>query len=231
MSALPQSVIRRPAVSALALICAAQFVLQLDFSIVNVALASIQRELGFEALDLQWVVTGYALTFGSLLLLGGRVGDLLGRRRLLVLGLTLFGLASLTCGLALSPLMLILSRFVQGAGAAFVSPSALSLLTTTNAEGAARNRALSVFQASTAGGASAGVVAGGVLTQYLGWRAIFLVNLPIIAVLLLLIPRVIPDDKSTGGQRIDVLGAALGTGTAAAPVFGTRRRQKPGLRV
>src|SRR5439155_24530807 len=121
----------------------------------------------------------YALTFGSLLLLGGRAGDMLGRRRLLLLGLTLF---ALTCGLALSPLMLILSRFVQGVGAAFVSPSALSLLTTTNAEGAARNRALSIWQATTAAGASAGVIAGGVLTQYLGWRAIFLVNLPIIAI-------------------------------------------------
>src|SRR5947207_3836160 len=170
MRASSQPIIRRPAVSALPLICAAQFVLQLDFSIVNVALATMQRELGFAAADLQWVVTGYALTFGSLLLLGGRACDMLGRRRLLVLGLTLFGLASLTCGLALSPLMLILSRFVQGVGAAFVSPSALSLLTTTNAEGAARNRALSLWQASTAGGASAGVVAGGVLTQYLGWR-------------------------------------------------------------
>src|SRR5437879_1566729 len=229
MSASPQPVIRRPAISALALICTAQFVLQLDFSIVNVALPTIQRELGFAAADLQWVVTGYALTFGSLLLLGGRVGDLLGRRRLLLLGLTLFAIASLTCGLALSPLRLILSRFVQGAGAAFVSPSALSLLTTTNAEGAARNRALSIWQASTAAGASAGVIAGGVLTQYLGWRAIFLVNVPIIAVLLILIPRVIPDDKSTGRQRIDVLGAALVTASAAALIYGLSSGQQQGF--
>src|SRR5690348_5689496 len=135
MSTESQAIARRPVISALGLICAVQFVLQLDFSIVNVALPTIQRDLGFFPADLQWVVSGYALTFGSLLLLGGRAGDLLGRRRLLVLGLLLFGLASLTCGLALSPLMLILSRFVQGAGAAFVSPSALSLLTTTNAEG------------------------------------------------------------------------------------------------
>ena len=229
MSTTTQPIVRRPAVSALALICAAQFVLQLDFSIVNVALPTIQRELGFVPADLQWVVTGYALTFGSLLLLGGRAGDLLGRRRLLMLGLLLFGLASLTCGLALSPLMLILSRFVQGAGAAFVSPSALSLLTTSNAEGAARNRALSIWQASTAAGASAGVIAGGVLTQYLGWRAIFLVNLPIIAVLLLLIPRVIPDDKSTGRQRIDVLGAALVTASAAALIYGLNSGQQQGF--
>ncbi|HEV2459806.1 MAG TPA: MFS transporter, partial [Ktedonobacterales bacterium] len=154
MKADAQSIARRLVISALGVICAAQFVLQLDFSIVNVALPTIQRELGFTAADLQWVVTGYALTFGSLLLLGGRLGDLLGRRRLLVLGLVLFGLASLTCGLALSPLMLILSRIVQGVGGAFVSPSALSLLTTSNAEGAARNRALGLWQASTAAGAS-----------------------------------------------------------------------------
>src|SRR5205085_5554296 len=229
MSASSHPLIQRPAVSALALICAAQFVLQLDFSIVNVALPTIQRELGFAAADLQWVVTGYALTFGSLLLLGGRAGDMLGRRRLLVLGLTLFALASLTCGLALSPLMLILSRFVQGVGAAFVSPSALSMLTTTNAEGAARNRALSIWQATTAAGASTGVIAGGVLTQYLGWRAIFLVNVPIIAVLLLLIPRVIPDDRSTGRQRIDVLGAVLITASAAALMYGLSSGQQQGF--
>jgi MFS family permease len=137
MKADAQAITRRPVISALGVICAAQFVLQLDFSIVNVALPTIQRDLGFAPADLQWVVTGYALTFGSLLLLGGRSGDLLGRRRLLVLGLLLFGLASLTCGLV----MLILSRLVQGAGGALVSPSALSLLTTSNPEGAARNRA------------------------------------------------------------------------------------------
>jgi EmrB/QacA subfamily drug resistance transporter len=229
MKTAAQAIARRPVISVLGLICAAQFVLQLDFSIVNVALPTIQRELGFAPADLQWVVTGYALTFGSLLLLGGRAGDLLGRRRLLVLGLLLFGLASLTCGLAISPLMLILSRFVQGAGAAFVSPSALSLLTTTNAEGAARNRALSLWQASTAAGASTGVIAGGVLTQYLGWRAIFLVNLPIIAVLLLLIPRVLSDDTSTARQRIDVPGAALVTASAVALIFGLSNGQQQGF--
>src|SRR5260370_12824144 len=229
MKADAQSIARRPVISALGVICAAQFVLQLDFSIVNVALPTIQGELGFAPADLQWVVTGYALTFGSLLLLGGRAGDLLGRRRLLMLGLVLFGLASLTCGLALSPLMLILSRLVQGAGGAFVSPSALSLLTTSNAEGAARNRALSLWQASTAAGASTGVIAGGVLTQYLGWRAIFLVNLPIIAVLLILIPRAIPDDKSTGRERIDVFGAALVTASAAALIYGLSSGQQQGF--
>jgi EmrB/QacA subfamily drug resistance transporter len=224
-----QAIARFPVISSLGVICAVQFVLLLDSSIVNVALPTIQRELGFTATALQWVVTGFALTFGSLLLLGGRAGDLLRRRRVLVLGLVLFGLASLTCGLAVSPLMLTLSRLVQGAGGAFVSPSALSLLTTTNAEGAARNRALSVFQASTAAGASAGVMAGGVLTQYLSWRAIFLVNLPIIAVLLLLIPRVLPDDSSTTRQRIDVPGAALVTVSAAALIYGLNNGQQQGF--
>jgi EmrB/QacA subfamily drug resistance transporter len=223
------SIARPPAISTLGLICAAQFVLQLDFSIVNVALPTIQRDLGFAPADLQWVVTGYALTFGSLLLLGGRTGDLLGRRRLLVLGLVLFGLAGLSCGLAISPLMLTLSRFVQGAGGALVSPSALSLLTTSNAEGAARNQALSVWQASTAAGVSTGVIAGGVLTQYLGWRAIFLVNLPIIAVLLLLIPRVLPNDTSAGRQRIDVPGAVLVTASAAALIYGLSNGQQQGF--
>src|SRR6266480_1107614 len=229
MRASSQPIIRRPAVSALALICAAQFVLQLDFSIVNVALASIQRELGFAATDLQWVVTGYALTFGSLLLLGGRAGDLLGRRRLLVLGLTLFGLASLTCGLALSPLMLILSRFVQGAGAAFVSPSALSLLTTTNAEGAARNRALAIWQATTAAGATAGIVAGGLLTQYFGWRALFLINPPIIAIMLALVPRLPAGKRSGGGGSVDVRGALLVTTGIAALIFGLSSGQQHGF--
>ncbi len=183
MKTASQSIARRPVISALGLICAAQFVLPLDFSIVNVALPTIQRELGFTPSDLQWVVTGYALTFGSLLLLGGRAGDLLGRRRLLMLGLLLFGLASLTCGLTLSPLMLTLSRFVQGAGAAFVSPSALSLLTTSNAEGAARNRALSLWQASTAAAhtAQTGSLAAGYGFSYLVATGIVLIAIVLVA--------------------------------------------------
>jgi hypothetical protein len=135
------------------LICAAQFVLQLDFSIVNVALPTIQRDLGMPAAQLQWIVTGYALTFGSLLLAGGRLADLLGRRRLLVAGLVLFALASVACGLAEWPVMLIIARIVQGAAGAMISPAALSLLTTTNPEGPARDRALAIWQATTAAAA------------------------------------------------------------------------------
>jgi Major Facilitator Superfamily len=141
---------------ALGLICSAQFAVQLDFSIVNVVLPSIQRELGLVASQLQWIVTGYALTFGSLLLLGGRAADLLGRRSLLVAGLALFAIASLGAGLAKSSLVLIVARMVQGVAGAMVSPAALSLLTTMNAEGPARSRALGIWQAGTAAGATTG---------------------------------------------------------------------------
>jgi EmrB/QacA subfamily drug resistance transporter len=210
------------------LICTAQFVLQLDFSVVNVALPTIQRELGMAPAQLQWIVTGYALTFGSLLLAGGRLADLLGRRRLLVAGLVLFGLASLACGLAQWPVMLIVSRIVQGAAGAMVSPAALSLLTTTNPEGAARNRALAIWQATTAAGATAGIVAGGLLTQYLGWRAVFLINPPVIAVMLALAPR-LPADRRSGGGAIDVRGALLVTAAIAALIFGLSSGQQHGF--
>src|SRR5271168_4703532 len=224
-----QSVGRPRAGVALGLICAAQFVLQLDFSIVNVALPAIQRDLGLLASQLQWVVTGYALTFGSLLLLGGRAADLLGRRRLLTFGLGLFALASLAAGLAQSSLELIIARVVQGAGGAMVSPAALSLLTTTNAEGPERNRALAIWQAVTAGGATTGIIAGGLLTQYLGWRAIFLVNPPLIAVMLVLVPRWLPAGAPVGGQRIDVRGAILATGALATLIFGLSSGQQHGF--
>jgi EmrB/QacA subfamily drug resistance transporter len=210
------------------LICAAQFVLQLDFSIVNVALPTIQRELHMVAAQLQWIVTGYALTFGSLLLAGGRLADLLGRRRLLIAGLILFALASLGCGLARWPLMLIIARIVQGAAGAMVSPAALSLLTTANPEGPARNRALAIWQATTASGATTGIIAGGLLTQYLGWRAVFLVNPPIIA-LMLVLARQLPAGRPPGGQRIDVPGAVLVTIALAALIFGLSNGQQHGF--
>jgi EmrB/QacA subfamily drug resistance transporter len=218
----------RRAVFVISLICAAQFVLQLDFSVVNVALPSIQRELGMPAAELQWIVTGYALAFGSLLLAGGRLADLLGRRQVLAAGLALFGVASLACGLARWPIMLIIGRIVQGAAGAMVSPAALSLLTTTNAEGAARNRALAIWQATTAAGATAGIVAGGLLTQYFGWRAVFLINPPIIAVMLALVPR-LPAGKRSGGGSVDVRGALLVTTGIAALIFGLSSGQQHGF--
>jgi EmrB/QacA subfamily drug resistance transporter len=217
---------------ALVVIYAAQFVLQLDFSIVNVALPTIQHEFGMAPADLQWIVTGYALTFGSLLLAGGRLADLLGRRRLLAAGLILFAVASLACGLAQWPLMLIISRFVQGAAGALVSPAALSLLTTTSAEGPARTRALSIWQATTAAGATTGIIAGGLLTEYLGWRAVFLVNPPLIALMLALLPQLPasrPAPGATTGTRIDVRGALLVTTAIAALIYGLSNGQQHGF--
>ncbi len=218
----------RASAFAMVLICAAQFVLQLDFSIVNVALPTVQRELHMPAAELQWIVTGYALTFGSLLLAGGRLADLLGRRRMLICGLVLFAVASLACGLAQWPIMLITSRIVQGAAGALVSPAALSLLTTTNPEGPARNRALAIWQATTAGGATAGIIAGGLLTQYLGWRAVFLVNPPLIVIMLTLARR-LPAGQPAGGQRLDVPGSVLVTTAVAALIFGLSNGQQNGF--
>jgi EmrB/QacA subfamily drug resistance transporter len=210
-------------------VCTAMFVLQLDFSIVNVALPTIQRKLAFTPAELQWVVTGYAMTFGSLLLIGGRAGDLFGRRRLLVVGLVVFGAASLSCGLAQSSLVLVASRVAQGIGGALVSPAALSLLTVHNPEGPARNRALGFWQAAAAGGATAGVVLGGVLTQFVSWRAIFLVNLPIVAVLLILIPAVLEADRPAPGPQLDLAGAVFATGALAALIFGLSNGEQAGF--
>ena len=150
---------------------------------MNIALRTIAGELGFSAVGLQWVVTGYALSFGSLLLLGGRLGDVLGRRRLLLGGLWLFGAASVACGLASSPVMLVAARFVQGIGAALMAPTIIAMLTAIYADGPARTGRSACGPPPRRRGMS-GIVAGGVLTQYLGWRSIFLVNIPLIAVLL-----------------------------------------------
>src|ERR1700744_5747175 len=204
----------------LPLVCSAQFVLQLDFSIVNLALATIQHDLHFAPADLQWVVTAYAMTYGSLLLLSGRAGDLVGRRELLQIGLVVFGIASLTCGLAQSSLMLVASRAAQGVGGALVAPALVSLLTTSTAEGPARNRALSLWQASAAAGASAGVVLGGVLTQYVDWRAVFLINVPIVVILCAAVPRVIAVERPQRRGRLDLAGALCITAAIALLILG-----------
>jgi MFS family permease len=214
---------------ALGLVVAAQFVLQLDFSIVNVALPTIKRELDFAPAELQWIVTGYALTFGSLLLFGGRVGDLAGHRRVLLIGLGAFGVASLAAGLSPTSLALVLSRFVQGASAAFVAPQALAIISDLFAEGPARNRALGIFQGATAAGASAGIVLGGVFTEFVGWRAIFLVNPPIIVVLVIAIRRVLPAKTRRPGARLDIAGAVLATASIALLIFGLSQGQQHGL--
>jgi EmrB/QacA subfamily drug resistance transporter len=213
----------------LALLCTAQLVLTLDFSIVNVALPTIQRELHFSSANLQWIVTGYALTFGSLLLLAGRAGDVLGRRRLLVIGLIVFVVSSLTCGLAQTSVMLVVSRIVQGIGGAMISPTALALLTTNNPEGPARNRALGLWQAAAAGGASLGVVLGGILVEYVNWRAIFLINVPIVAILLLFIPRTLGPSTPKTGVRLDYGGATLVTLSLASLIFGLSNGEDRGF--
>ena len=215
---------------ALALVVAAQFVLQLDFSIVNVALPTIQQQLHFTPADLQWIVTGYALTFGSLLLFGGRLGDVVGRRTLLITGLVLFGVTSLSAGLAQSSLALIVSRFAQGASAAMVAPMALASVTDLYAEGPARVRALGIFQGATAAGATTGIVLGGILTQYVGWRAIFLVNPPIIAVLIFAMIRVLPRQGRKGtAPRLDIPGAVLATVSISSLILGLSEGQQRGF--
>jgi MFS family permease len=205
-----------------------------DFSIVNVALATIQREFGVSAADLQWIVTGYALPFGALLLLGGRLGDLTGHRRLLVTGLALFGVTSLVAGLAPDSVVLIAARFAQGASAALVAPMTLAAVTDLYQDAPGRARALGIFQGATAAGASAGIVLGGILTEFVGWRAIFLVNPPVIIVLVAAIIRLLPADhagaRGPGDRpRPDVAGALLVTASVAALIFGLSQGQQRGF--
>jgi EmrB/QacA subfamily drug resistance transporter len=215
--------------SPLVVLCVTQFVLQLDFSIVNIALRTIQEELDVAPASLQWIVTGYALTFGSLLLLGGRLGDRVGRRRLLLWGLWVFGAASLACGLAGSLPLLVGARFVQGAGAALVAPGVLAILTAVYAEGAARARALGIWTAATAAGGTTGIVLGGVLTQYLGWRSIFLVNIPLIAWLLTSAHRALPEVAGDREAPVDRVGAALVTPGLAALILGLSTGEQHGF--
>jgi EmrB/QacA subfamily drug resistance transporter len=205
---------------ALPLTAAAQFVLALDFSIVNVALATIQHELGFTGTALQWVATGYALTFGALLLVGGRLGDRLGYRRTLVIGLLIFGVSSLAGGLAPTAVVLVIARLVQGAGAALVAPAALALLNHAYDDVASRARAMSTFQGSVAIGASAGIVLGGLLTGLVGWRWVLLVNIPIVAVLVVLILRRLPNTLGNRATRLDATSALAVTAALGLLILG-----------
>jgi len=219
----------------LGLLCSVQFVLVLDVTIVAVALPSLRDGLGFSAEGLQWVVSAYVLAFAGFLLLGGRAADLWGRRRLFLAGLATFAGASGWCGLAGASWELVAARAVQGVGAAVVAPAALSLLTTTFAEGAARERALGVWTAAAAGGGATGFLLGGVLTQALGWRAVFLVNVPV-GVAGLLLARVLPAGRrERAPRRLDLPGAvALGGGLARwstrSPRSSVPGRPAPGCR-
>ena len=204
----------------LAVVATAFFMTILDVSIVNVALPSIAKDLHFSRDNLQWVITAYAITFGGFLLLGGRAADLLGRRRVFLVGVVIFTTASLVCGLAQSEGMLIASRAVQGFGGAIISPAALSIVTTTFEEGADRNKALGVWGALGGSGAAVGVLLGGVLTDYLSWRWIFFVNVPVGALVLLVTTSIVPESRVEGEKRhYDGLGAVLVSSGLALLVY------------
>jgi EmrB/QacA subfamily drug resistance transporter len=208
----------------LALILVAAFMVVLDFSIVNVALPSIERELHMRPDAVQWVVTGYAISFGGLLILGGRLADLLGRRRMFIVGLIAFALASLAGGLAQDPVLLIAARVIQGAGAAIVAPAALSLITTSFPEGPRRTRAIGLYGAIASVGFVSGQVLGGVLVQFTSWRAVFLVNVPVGLAAAALAPAILGTAKAakatkTHTHRLDLRGALLITVAVALAVF------------
>src|SRR6476469_4959784 len=208
----------------LAVVATAFFMTILDVSIVNVALPSIARSLHFSRENLQWVITAYSIAFGGFLLLGGRAADLLGRRRVFMVGVALFTLASLVCGLAQSEGMLITARAVQGLGAAIITPAALSIVMTSFDELPERNKARGIGGSIGGSGAAVGVLAGGVLTKYLGWEWIFFVNVPVGALVLVLTPRIVPESRREGAERsYDVLGAVLVSGGLALLVYSISR--------
>jgi EmrB/QacA subfamily drug resistance transporter len=197
---------------ALALLAAVQFMVVLDIAIVNVALPSIQTDLDFSQANLQWVISAYALVFGGFLLLGGRTADILGRRRIFMIGLVAFTIGSLLCGFAWSEGSLIGARAIQGLGAATISPAALAILMTTFAEGRERNIALGVWGAVGGFGAAAGVLLGGVLTDALSWEWIFFVNIPVGIAALALTPMLLTESRDTRVRSFDAPGAVLVTG-------------------
>ena len=204
---------------ALTVVCVAFFMTVLDVSIVNVALPSIKNSLHVGESSLQWVLIAYTITFGGLLLLGGRAADLLGRRRMFMIGTGLFAAASLACGLAGSMGVLVAARAVQGIGAAIISPATLSIITTTFDEGAERNKALGIWGAMGGSGAAAGVLFGGILTKYAGWEWVFFVNVPVAVLVLLVTRSVVRESRITGIKGFDVAGATTITTSLALLVY------------
>jgi EmrB/QacA subfamily drug resistance transporter len=205
---------------ALALLATTQFVIVLDAAIVNVAIPSIGKDLHFSPEDLTWIPNAYALTFGGFLLLGGRMADLLGRRRLFRIGLVLFSVASLLGGLSTSETQLIAARALQGLGAALLAPSGLSMVTNMFAEGSERNKALGVWGAVSGSGGAAGVLLGGVLTEYAGWEWVLWVNVPIGVIAAVLAPRLLIESRREGGTRhFDALGAVTVTAGLSLLVY------------
>ncbi|MEU9371883.1 MFS transporter [Streptomyces avermitilis] len=214
---------------ALAVIAACQLMVVLDSTIVNIALPHIQDALKFSTTDLTWVVSAYTLTFGGLLLLGGRAGDILGRRRVFMTGILLFTLASFLGGLAQEPWQLLAARALQGVGGAIASPTSLALITTTFPEGPERNRAFGVFAAVSAGGGAIGLLAGGMLTEWLDWRWVLFVNVPIGVLIAVLTPMYISESERHPG-RFDIAGALTSTAGMASLVYGFIRASEEGWR-
>src|SRR5262245_49005287 len=222
-------IVQRRRWSALALIVTAQFMVILDVAIVNVALPSIQTDLGFSETSLQWVISAYAILFGGVLLLGGRLADLLGRRRLFVAGLAIFAAASLLCGLAWSEGSLIAFRAVQGLGGALMAPAALALLMTIFAEGRERNIALGIYGAASGSGAAVGVLLGGLLTSYLSWSWIFFINVPVAVAAIALTPVLLRESRAELGHRhFDVAGAVTVTAGLMLLVYALTRATSDG---
>ena len=209
----------RQLTAALVVISTAQLMVVLDATIVAVALPSIQRDLHFSIANLQWVVTAYTLTFGGLLLLGGRLGDVLGRRRMFVFGLLVFSLASLAGGLATTSGWLIAARAVQGIGAAIAAPTALALIGDTFAEGPSRTRAMGIYAGMSGAGGAIGLLLGGILTDFASWRWVLFVNVPIGALVVVAAPRVLEPSKPLGG-KLDIPGALFATAGMTALVYG-----------
>lgn len=205
---------------ALVVVSTAQLMVVLDTSIVNVAIPTIHRDLGFSEANLEWLVTAYALTFGGLLLFGGRTGDLYGKRRMFIVGIAVFASASLLAGLAQDQAWLIVARGLQGVGGAIASPTGLSLLATTFPEGRERNRAIGVYSAMSSAGGAIGLLLGGVLTSYVSWRGIFFINVPIAILALVLAPRVLTESTSTAAGRLDLPGALTVTAGMISLVYG-----------
>ncbi|HSR24582.1 MAG TPA: MFS transporter, partial [Candidatus Eisenbacteria bacterium] len=204
---------------ALVVLALAQVVLTLDNTVVNVALPQIATDLGFDQAGLAWVVNAYALAFGGLLLLGGRLADFVGRRRLFVLGMTIFAVASLLAGLAWTPALLVAMRFLQGAAAAMVAPSALSLISLMFVDKSERSRALGVWGGLAGIGGVLGVIIGGLLTEFAGWRWVFLINVPVAIVAVVLAPRYVPESRRPREGGLDYVGAALITGGVGLAVY------------
>src|SRR5690349_11663610 len=228
MQATPVATDDRRRWLALALLCLVQFMVVLDIAIVNVALPSIQVDLGFARGDLQWVISAYALVFGGFLLLGGRTADMLGRRRVFLVGIVVFTSASLMAGLAWAEPALIAARAFQGLGAAIITPAALSIVSTTFAEGRERNIALGAWGAVGRFGAVAGVLLGGVLTSALSWEWIFLVNVPVGVIGFALAPLLLQESRDTSARRFDLPGAVLVTAGLSTLVYAITKAGQDG---